>query len=64
MRTFYFTFAIWRDSHWRAAFRRAWRKRRYWLALPATPHIEGRAMSLQLGPLTFRFTAQGVHHNG
>jgi len=64
MRTFYFTFAVWHDTHWRANARRAWRQRRYWLAAPLTPHITGRAFSVQLGPLTFRFTAQGVQHNG
>ena len=64
MRTFYFTFSIWHDGLWRQNTRRAWKQRRYWLALPVTPHVQGRAVSLQLGPFTFRFTAQGVHHNG
>ena len=61
MRSFHFTFSIWTALHWRENFRRSWKTRRYWLALPATPHTQGRATSLQLGPVTFRVTVQLTH---
>jgi hypothetical protein len=57
MRTFYLTFALWKDPFWRVNFRRSWKTRRYWLAKPTYPHVQGRAVSLQFGPLTVIITA-------
>ena len=60
MRTLYLTFALWYDPHWRTNFRRSWKNRRYWLAKPCTPHVRGRALTLQLGAYSIRITFVGA----
>jgi hypothetical protein len=59
MRVFRLTFSLFYDPYWRDGFRRSWRTRRYWLAVPATRALNRRALALQLGPLTFKLSAQG-----
>ena len=59
MRLFRISFAVFYDPHWRASFRRSWSSRRYWLALPPARALVGRALAVQVGPLTFKFHGQG-----
>ena len=58
MRVIRISLAIWHDPHWRPAFRKSWKTRRYWLARPDTA-AKGRRLSLQFGPLTFKIHLEG-----
>ena len=62
MKTFSLTIAIWHDTFWRQNLRRSWKSRRFWLAKPCTPHVYGRALSLQFGALTIRITTVGAEN--
>ena len=64
MRVMRLTFAVWYDEHWRAGFRKAWKQRRYWLARPEAKSLHGRALALQFGPVTLKWTAEGRKENG
>ena len=59
MSVFRISFALWYDPTWWAHRRRRWKHRRYWLDRPPAPHVDGRALALQLGPVTLKWTAQG-----
>lgn len=59
MRVLRLTFALWWDPNWSRHLRRSWRKRRYWLTRPQSPSVHGRALALQFGPLTLKWTAEG-----
>jgi hypothetical protein len=62
MRVFRVSFSLWYDPRWWAHRRHSWRHRRYWLARPVAPTVDGRALALQFGPVTLKWTAQGVNH--
>ena len=59
MRIFKITFALWYDPFWWELRRLSWKKRRYWLARPATSAVGGRAFALQVGPVTLKWSLHG-----
>lgn len=49
-----YVISIWKDVDWHSAFRKSWKKRRYWLTKYEIPTTRGKGFALQFMDYTIK----------